>query len=219
MAALHPSGFRQAAFFLFGERVSIAPYPPCAEIFAGIPYPPDPAVVPAGTEENYYQIYFALAALLRPATYLEIGTRFGYSTVAVARGAPSLQRIVSCDLQAYGNPYGVPSQSVAERNLRASGYGGEAMFIAADSRDLTKHIGGETFDLILVDGDHSYEGCSADIRLCRELLHPKGVMLIDDADQPEVCRAALDSIRDLGVDSRDHDFVPTKHGLFLLRRP
>ncbi len=215
----HLAGFRQATLYLFQECVAVANYPPCNEIFQGLPYPPSPEVVPAGFEENYYQYYFAIAEVLRPRTYLEIGTRFGYSTVAVSRGAKGLRRIVSCDLETYENPAGIPTQQVAEANLRASGYSHEAVFIADDSRRLMHYVSGETFDLILVDGDHSYEGCLADLTTCSALMAPGGVLMVDDIDQPPVFEAVRDWMRQANISAGSQSFIPTKHGLMLVRLP
>lgn len=39
---------------------------------------------------------------------------------------------------------------------------------------------GETFDLILVDGDHSAPSCLTDLVLSWQALRPKGFMIIDD---------------------------------------
>ena len=214
----HSAGFRQVTLSLFDGRIVVAPYPPCSELFAGLAFAPDPGVVPASVEENYYQFYFSVGWALQPETYLEIGTRFGYSMIAVARGASGLSRIVSCDLQSYDNPHGLPSQQIAEKNLRSAGYTRDATFLADDSRRLLSHIAGETFDLIHVDGDHSFDGACHDIRMCFDLLKPGGTMLIDDVDQPEVLAAVDRCVEDLGVAERDRGFVPTKHGLSMIRR-
>lgn len=215
----HAAGYRQTALFLFEQRIFVAPYPPCSDIFDKLAFPPDPQLSPATTEENYYQLYFAVAAALRPRTYLEIGTRFGYSTVSVARGAAELRRIVSCDLQTYENSHLLSSQEIAERNLRASGFTGETKFIVDDSRRIAEHVPGETFDLILVDGDHSHEGCRTDILNCYQLLTHGGVVMIDDLDMPLVFSAVMDSLRELNVPNDDRCFIPTKHGLYLARHP
>jgi predicted O-methyltransferase YrrM len=214
----HPAGYRHVTLLLFGERVVVVPYPPCSELFKALAFAPDPQLAPATTEENYYQMYFAIASAVRPRTYLEIGTRFGYSTVAVARGSEELKRVVSCDLQTYDNPYLLSSQEIAERNLRSSGFAGETRFISDDSRRLAQHIAAELFDLILVDGDHSYEGCRSDILTCYEMLGPRGILMIDDLDQPPVFSAVSDCMRDLKIAVGDRCFVPTKHGLYLVRR-
>ena len=39
---------------------------------------------------------------------------------------------------------------------------------------------GEMFDLILVDGDHSAQGCLTDLVLSWQVLNPRGFMIIDD---------------------------------------
>ena len=196
--ANHPAGYRQVTLLLFEGTIAVAPYPPCSELFESLAFPPDPELVPATTEENYYQMFFAVAAVLRPRTYLEIGTRFGYSLVSVARCmATELQLVVSCDLESYENRYALPSQQIAERNLRAAGYTAEARFIVDDSGRIAEHLGGSRFDLILIDGDHSYEGCRSDILNCYSLLEPGGVLMVDDLDIAGVFEAVMDCMREL----------------------
>ncbi len=52
---------------------------------------------------NYWNGWYALARLKKPASILEIGTAFGFSTIALAHGAgDALKRLVSLDLGNFG---------------------------------------------------------------------------------------------------------------------
>jgi len=52
---------------------------------------------------NYWNGWYALAKLKKPARVLEIGTAFGFSTISLARGAgEALKLLVSLDLGNYG---------------------------------------------------------------------------------------------------------------------
>lgn len=54
-------------------------------------------------EFDYWNGWYALAKLRQPSHVLEIGTAFGYSTIALARGAgEALQLLVSLDLGNFG---------------------------------------------------------------------------------------------------------------------
>lgn len=55
-----------------------------------------------------------------------------------------------------------------------------ADFVQADSREfqLSKRV-----DVLFIDGDHSYEGCRADINNWYPQMAKKGVMLFHDADE------------------------------------
>ena len=60
---------------------------------------------------------------------------------------------------------------------------------------------GVTFDLIYIDGDHSYNGVRADIESYAPLLNDGGVLVGDDYSDPrfEVARAVKDSLGDVEV--------------------
>jgi hypothetical protein len=56
------------------------------------------------TEFDYWNGWYALAKLRQPSRILEIGTAFGFSTIALARGAgKSLKLLVSLDLGNFGS--------------------------------------------------------------------------------------------------------------------
>ena len=43
-----------------------------------------------------------------------------------------------------------------------------------------KEYSGEKLDWIYIDGDHSYEGCLADLETCLSIMKPKGIIFADD---------------------------------------
>ena len=111
-------------------------------------------------------------------SYLEIGVHDGASLLAVLRSAPELSRVVLCDVE----------RTIGDLPTRAE-YHGSLVFLHGDSYDLIPQIH-ETFDLILVDGDHSYTYALADIRNSVPLLAPCGQLVIDDSTRPEI-RSAI----------------------------
>jgi predicted O-methyltransferase YrrM len=57
----------------------------------------------------------------------------------------------------------------------------------------------ESFDLVVLDGDHSYEGLSADIQAWWPKVKPGGIMAGDDYNKeywPSVCNAIFDVLKD-----------------------
>jgi hypothetical protein len=133
---------------------------------------------------------------------LEIGTYYGRSTCALARGLTGGQRLVVCDpFLGYRSDESGPT----EIGLRAlvhrtnSDLDPDALVIhVALSRDLDLPA-----DLQLrfahIDGSHDYTDALADLRLAYAQLVPGGVIALDDHDHPQwpdVSAAARDFLAD-----------------------
>lgn len=121
-----------------------------------------------------------------PRSYLEIGTREGnsLSTVLKYDWMKRIQRVACCDN--WGSSYGGTGRGGhvhIEALLNEIGYAGAIEFHDGDSKETVPKIEG-LFDLILVDGDHSYEGASADMENSWSKLAPGGYMVIDDLIHP-----------------------------------
>lgn len=116
--------------------------------------------------------------------YLEIGCRDGDSLREVVLHAPALKRVVVCDL--WGSDFGGTGRGSHEhidKLLDDLGYTGERVFLDGDSRETVPTIRG-TFDLVLVDGDHSDEGARADLTNAWPLVAPGGTLLFHDIFHP-----------------------------------
>jgi len=177
----------------------LPPMPVGPVLFERCPHPPTGfqlgSHLPFVTSQS---VLWGLARLVKPRTYLEIGTLYGSSCLAVTKGSEgSVERVVSIDL----NPM---TQRMAEENLRASGYRGECRFLVGNSRTV-KVEGG--FDLVFVDGDHTFEGVKADVQKFWHHVNPGGYMGLDDTINkilPKVTRtsytwARADEVTDFAV--------------------
>lgn len=163
-------------------------------------------------ESTYYADFAGVAKKYAPRRILEIGVRFGYSGIAMtsgalAGGAPAPLEYVGCDAEFFSNPecpndsYALyRSNAVAAENFKRFRPGVDAEFYTCDTRrGLPEAIAGRQFDLINVDGDHSYEGAFGDLQRVWPLLAPGGVIIVDDTGMVDVKRAC-EEFRDLHRD-------------------
>lgn len=74
-------------------------------------------------------------------------------------------------------------------------YGDRAKVLRGNSRDILPEIK-DTFDTILVDGDHSEEGAYQDMVLSIPLLNKSGTMIVDDLHYESVRLAITRFIKD-----------------------
>lgn len=169
---------------------------------------------------DYYPLYHALLRELpsEPAPrLLEIGVRTGYLAVVFARATAGASHYVGADPDVY-LPDGLKRTRRALRQVGRERPELTFELVAGSSHDprIRQRLQRmPRFDLIHIDGDHSLEGKIADLALCRDLLAPGGLVLVDDfghmASVPLAVRRALA----LGW-YRRFATAPTMRGLALL---
>ena len=75
------------------------------------------------------------------------------------------------------------------------------------SQQLAERYPSVTWDMVFLDGDHSYEGASLDIRLFRDRIKPGGILAGDDYSEdvfPGVVRAVREAFNG-DVEIREFD--------------
>lgn len=119
-------------------------------------------------------------------TVAEIGLNAGHSAENFFNNCKELELFVSFDIKSWSYV------NVAIEYL-SSKYGSRFFFLEGDSAKMVpwfstnhSHI---KFDLIYIDGNHSYLGCLRDIRNCKSIAKPGSILWIDDYESPEVKRA------------------------------
>lgn len=134
--------------------------------------------------ESLYRFLASHCASAEPQRYLEIGTREGGSLTVVLENSPSLRRVVCADT--WGGDWGGSSRGShehIERLLQLRLYDGTVKFLDGDSKETIPTLR-ESFDLVLVDGDHSEEGGRADLENCWSLVTPGGCLAFHDITHP-----------------------------------
>ena len=131
---------------------------------------------------NYYEIYYALAKLVNPKSFLEIGVRFGFSFLPLMIGGDRLEYCLGYDNEEYGN------NQIAIENI-SKYYHGNAKFeiLKMNSHEIKSLP--QFFDVISIDGDHCYDGKTQDLELTLD--HAKYV-IVDDYDYHPQVRVATD---------------------------
>jgi len=161
-----------------------------------------------------YGWYYAIAAAKQPKAILELGVRYGYSLIAMAKGACKTRPdIVGVDDEFDG----IPSNQIARKNLDlVTDYARIVKWTTRDTitvyAEIKKRYAGK-FDIIHVDGDHSESGIQNELAIAKALIDDRGWILIDDIDTPHVFAAASS----FAVNHRKNCIViPTFHGLLLV---
>lgn len=114
----------------------------------------------------------ALYELARAKDVLEIGSYQGKSTICLAQSARAVLSVDPHDGRATPRPR--PTKQAMQVNLRRYNVDGKV----AHAWPFPEN--GESFDLVFIDGDHSYEAVKADIETAKRVLRPGGVIACHD---------------------------------------
>jgi predicted O-methyltransferase YrrM len=113
---------------------------------------------------------YGLARSIGFETYLEVGSRYGYSIGAVLTASRRLRHAVTVD------PFVNPRHTLD--NLSTLGHPAVHLeAIAQPSRDFHTVC---LFDAVYVDGDHTYEAALGDLKQYWQYVAPGGLMMVDD---------------------------------------
>lgn len=134
-------------------------------------------------------ILLGLSETIKPENYLEIGVRRGRSVSAVASRSPQCNMYMfDMWLENYAGMEN-PGADLVSAELNKVGHTGIKEFYNGNSHKTLKAFFSKhpdkAFDLITVDGDHSFEGAIED--LCDVLPHLKigGAVVFDDICHPK----------------------------------
>ncbi|MEN6550044.1 MAG: class I SAM-dependent methyltransferase [Armatimonadia bacterium] len=117
-------------------------------------------------------------ALAKPDV-LEIGRFTGGSTLLLAQAVRPFGSVVSLDLDPR-------CDAVLGATLERWGWKDSVALVVGDSR--RRELPGMRFNVLFIDGDHSYEGVRADFEHWAAQLDVGGhVFFHDDADRPGIC--------------------------------
>lgn len=193
-----------------------------AEIIGTAKQPGDDFV---DTHETYTW-YRAIAAAKASKRIMELGVRYGYSAIAMLKGADLAGmndvRYIGVDDEADG----IASNSIALKNIAGSfpwvcesNLNSHCKILKINTRNFDavnasiNDVGVGVCDLIHIDGDHSPEGIVSEIAIAKTWISPNGVILIDDIDAQHIKNAADKLCEEYGIIPMH---IPTYHGMYLI---
>lgn len=152
----------------------------------------------AATADAVFRVLAALSIDRDSVEVLEIGTLFGVNAVLFwdmlgASGSRAVQTLVDLFEGYYGEDTPdqytglVVSEGIVENNLRRAGATPEDFrLIRGNShhQEIVDRVSDRQYDLVLIDGDHSYRGVTGDFERFWPLVRPGGFLLIDDYGSP-----------------------------------
>jgi predicted O-methyltransferase YrrM len=164
------------------------------------------AIIGMAVDEAAY--LFRLARTVGPeATLVEIGRSRGGSTLLLATAMPRDARLFSYDVHAKKTPGPTGAELDAELRgvLERYGFAARVALLVGDSRSVPHPS--PRCDLVLVDGDHTYEGCRADYEHWREAIPAGGHLVFHDAAELGHLSVAHESVARLmdEIDGEDAD--------------
>jgi predicted O-methyltransferase YrrM len=147
-------------------------------------------------------LMYGLTFSLAPQRYLEIGTCLGGSAVLVTAAMDDLNK---------GLAFGVdPNPSISQQLLAAISH--RFTLIRGSSPqalDRARDLAGGAFDLILVDGDHSFESTLDDLHGVLAVAASDAVILVHDAYNETVNRAIVVFLESQGGKIADGGILAT----------
>jgi Methyltransferase domain len=183
-------------------------------------------------DETYYGDYCGIAAKYGPRRILEIGVRYGYSGIALCDGALrsgfTVPRVsyTGIDAECYGasEPGGLPyhlyrSNAIAAENFKRF-FEPDAVhtrFVTLNTQQeaLPPLVTSSKYDLIGIDGEHSYKGTLHDMAETWPLLREGGLMLVDDMGMEAVARAVFHFVQQVPAQCQLH---PNERMLMIIRK-
>jgi predicted O-methyltransferase YrrM len=139
--------------------------------------------IPTFTHREELEALFKLANECPPnARVLEIGSYLGASTCYIAGGMRGENASIVCvdTWQNQTMPEGV-RETLGEFKLNVKAIRSQLTLIRKDSNDVSSSELGGSFDLIFLDGDHSYAQTKADFELVSAFLASNGMLVFHDS--------------------------------------
>ncbi len=142
--------------------------------------------------EPYYKFLMLLARKAKPNRILEIGTRGGTSIAHMMYGHPCASQFTTMDIDPECS---WRAQAIAD----SMGLGHNFNAITGDSSKSSDRVCG-VYNLLFIDGDHTYVSSYGDYVLYREKVADGGIIVFDDTRLSDEMKRAWDRIADTKIE-------------------
>jgi predicted O-methyltransferase YrrM len=176
--------------------------------------------------DNYFDVYAGVAKRYKPKRILEIGVRYGYTAICMMLGLHANRGAPGCEYLGLDDESYHPCIPKANENFAAVVPWAKAKAVHWNSFTGLPHECG-TFQLIHVDGNHSYGGVINDLTHTWPVLDVGGLILLDDSkprnddgSPAEIYRAIQDFLLQFNCTGNmvEHQYVETLRGHYLIRK-
>ncbi|SLM32079.1 hypothetical protein MTBBW1_560003 [Desulfamplus magnetovallimortis] len=158
-----------------------------------------PMSFPGSVSPQAGELLRALVVNIAPRNVLEIGSYIGASTIWIASAMSEYERrnklcCIDLFLPHTDNPWCpgvelIEPLSYIKNNIKKCGFQSFIELYQGDSKDLIPKIAKQihsTIDFVIIDGDHSFMGCSSDFNLVEPFVSLGGYILFHDTF-PDYC--------------------------------
>lgn len=134
--------------------------------------------------KHFYAIREAISRVCQGSkSYLEVGVNEGTSLEVAINECPTIESLTLVDM--WGLDYGGTGRGNHNHItdlLNRLGYKGQTRFIDGDSHQILPQLiqEGASFDLVTIDGDHSYKGGEQDLIDGWKMVNSGGWIVFDD---------------------------------------
>ena len=163
--------------------------------------------------DNYYQWYYALGAAIKPRAIIEFGVRYGYSLLAMIKGARSASENIPI---AYGFDSEFDLQGSCDIAWNTLKDWCVASIQKIDTTDEAAIRCPFLGDIVHVDADHSPEGVVRELKLAHRMVSPTGIIVVDDTEAAHIREAAINFARENGYTMTE---LSTLRGMAVLYTP
>ncbi len=125
------------------------------------------------------------------ALCVEIGSYLGASALVIARALAPGSRLWCVDTWMNDGMSEGRRDTFAEFRANTRPFGEQIAPLRADSRQAATRFSDRSVDFLFIDGDHSFEGCSADISAWLPKMKPGGIVAFHDVGWAEGVQRAI----------------------------